>query len=33
MNAESIGFEPMVQLPAHLISNQAQSTSLATFLV
>lgn len=30
--AENIGFEPMVQLPVHLISSQAQSTSLAIFL-
>lgn len=30
--AENIGFEPMVQLPVHLISSQAQSTTLAIFL-
>lgn len=29
--AENIGFEPMVQLPVHLISSQAQSTTLAIF--
>ena len=31
VRAESIGFEPMVQLPAHLISNQALSSTQATF--
>lgn len=31
IHAENIGFEPMVQLPVHLISSQAQSTTLAIF--
>ena len=33
MGAESTGFEPVIQLPVYLISNQAQSASLATFLL
>lgn len=31
--AESEGFEPPVQLPVHLISSQARSTTPAAFLI